>query len=168
MDVVLINGMYFSAYSKLETMHIGQFILRDILKKNYSVECINFDYMNQFGEIQYKDSWDENIKIMGDCILDKNPKIVGFYTICTSFLVTIKLADYIKNQNPEIIVIFGGAQATIIAEECLGEFEFVDVIALGESELIIENLINSYVLIFLVPIIHLILKSKIHIKDFIV
>ena len=40
--IVLVNAVYFNAF---DNFHIGQFILRDILKKEYDVSCINFDYL---------------------------------------------------------------------------------------------------------------------------
>ena len=42
--IVLVNAVYFS-YDN--SYHLGQFVLRDILKSKYEVEIINFDYLNK-------------------------------------------------------------------------------------------------------------------------
>lgn len=39
-DLVFVNAVYFNGDNDI---HLGQFILRDILKKKYSIDCINFD-----------------------------------------------------------------------------------------------------------------------------
>lgn len=142
MDVLFINAIHFSS---LDSPHIGQFILRDILKEKYTVECMNFDYMSKLGEITYKETLNENVSLIGEIILSKKPKIVGFYTICNAFVIAVKLAEYIKSRNSEICIIFGGPQATVTAKECLQEFGFVDLISLGEAEQQIELLVDAIV-----------------------
>ena len=81
-ELVFVNAVYFNDDNNI---HLGQFILRDILKKHYSIDCINFDLLNKNGAIKYKESFLENIKIMGEYILNLSPRVVGFYTICNAF-----------------------------------------------------------------------------------
>lgn len=138
--IVLVNAVYFNAF---DNFHIGQFILRDILKKEYDVSCINFDYLNKAGEITYTEELAQNITIMGDYILNLEPDIVGFYTICNAFIVAIKLGEYIKSKNRDISVFFGGPQATVTYKECLEAFSFLDAVCLGESEYTIEPFIDA-------------------------
>ncbi|WDV45518.1 radical SAM protein [Clostridiaceae bacterium M8S5] len=140
-DVLLINSIDFVYEKKLP--NIGQLILRDILQDKYKVEYVNFDYLNYTKELQYKSSAKENIKQFTDYILNKKPKIVGFYTICNSFYVTIKIAEAIKSINKDIKIVFGGPHATMTAETCLENFSFIDVICLGESEKTILKLVNK-------------------------
>lgn len=142
MDIVLVNAVFFG---ESDSPHIGQFILRDILRKKYSVECINFDYLNKTNIIRYSEDFNETIKILGDYIINKNPKVVGFYTICNSFLVTIKIAEYIKNKVSNIKIILGGPHATVTKDECLTAFRFIDVISLGEAEYTIEALVDALI-----------------------
>jgi radical SAM superfamily enzyme YgiQ (UPF0313 family) len=142
MNIIFVNAITFCTE---DSPQLGQFILRDILKDQYTVDCINFDYLNKIGEIHYVDELKENIKIMGDYIINQNPRIVGFYTICNAFIISIKLAEYIKKLKPEICIVFGGPQATVTKDECLEAFPFVDVICIGESEFSIKPLINAIV-----------------------
>lgn len=128
---MFVNAVYFSADA---SPHIGQFILRDILKEVHEVSCINFDYLNKIGEITYKEEFSRNIEIMGNYILNMRPDIVGFYTICNAFIVAVKIAEYIKARNSDICIFFGGPQATVTYEECLEEFTFLEAVCLGESE----------------------------------
>lgn len=128
---------------KVTNPQIGQLILRDILKEKYTVECINFDYLAKKGIITYKDTIWENIDMFYEYIIDMNPAIVGFYTICNSFLTTLLLAKKIKEERPEIKILFGGPHATLTAKECLTDFNFIDVISLGEAEKTIMQIVDE-------------------------
>ncbi len=139
-ELVFVNAVYFNDDNNI---HLGQFILRDILKKHYSIDCINFDLLNKNGAIKYKESFLENIKIMGEYILNLSPRVVGFYTICNAFIPAVKIAEYIKEKNKEIKVFFGGPQATVTSYECLEAFPFIDAICLGESERTIEQFVDT-------------------------
>nr|WP_294485571.1 radical SAM protein [uncultured Anaerosporobacter sp.] len=140
MDILLVNAVSFSLEDNL---HIGQFVLRDILKKNYEVDCVNFDLLNKQKVISYLIDTDKNIEIMGNYILQINPKVVGFYTICNSFVIAYKLAEFIKKKNKNITIFFGGPQASVVVEECLHAFPYVDYICIGESEYSITSLMDA-------------------------
>ena len=138
--VILVNAVFFS---KDDSWHIGQFILRDILKKEYDVEVINFDYLCKTGIINYSNDMKENIRLMGDYLLEKKPEAVGFYTICNAYVTSLKLAEYIKLNCPECFVFLGGPQASVTYHESLEVFPFIDAICVGESELMIKEFINA-------------------------
>lgn len=141
MDILLINGVDYQV--KVTNPQIGQLILRDILKDKYEVECINFDYLAKKKIIKFRDSIWDNVELFAEIILAKKPKIVGFYTICNSFLTTLLLAKRIRALCPEIKIIFGGPQATLTARECLEDFSFVDVISMWEGEKTILPLVDA-------------------------
>ena len=95
--ILLINAIY---YSDMDSPHLGQMILRDILCEYYDVECINFDYLNKQKIISYSEKYQDNIHLMGDYILSKCPDAVGFYTISNAFFSIISIAQYIKKVCP--------------------------------------------------------------------
>lgn len=144
MDIVLINSIDFEFYKKDSCIpQIGQLILKKILQEKHSVEMINFDYLAAVGEFTYYDTISENIESMAIYILKIKPKIVGFYTICNSFAITVRLANRMKELNPNIKIIFGGPHATLTADYCLKAFPFIDVISMGEGELNIIPLVDA-------------------------
>ena len=140
LDVLFVNAMYFLDE---DNINIGQFILRDILKNEYKVECLNFDYLYKTGEIKYKDSYDDNIELMGEYLIKKDAKILAFYTICDAFVYSLGIAKYVKDKNPQIKVIFGGPHASTIKEQCLKQFDFIDIVSYGESEKSFKSLIDD-------------------------
>lgn len=144
-DVALINGIEFIV--EKGKPQIGQLILSKILSDKYVVEWINFDSLNNLGLLEYERKYDKSIEKYADFILAKNPKIVGFYTICSSFISAIRLAYAIKKKKNTVKIVFGGPHATILAQECLEAFSFVDAVILGESEktieIIVERMLNN-------------------------
>lgn len=161
-EILLVNAVYFS---DKDSFHIGQFIIRDILKESYDVDYINFDLMNKIGKLKYSDNLEENISIMGEYILSRKPKVVGFYTICNAFVITLLTAKYIKEKNKNIRVIFGGPHASIVYRECFENFDFIDAICIGESEKYIKLLIDKMMReedISLVPGVASVKDGKLH------
>ena len=115
------------------------------MSPKYSVEIINFDYLAATGEFFYRDTINQNVEPMASIILKNRPKIVGFYTICHSFLPTLMLAKKISELDPKVKIIFGGPHASLTADYCLNTFKFIDAICIGESELIIMPLMDALI-----------------------
>lgn len=141
MDVLLVNGVDYKL--EIKNPQIGQLILRDILKKKYYVECVNFDYLAKTGELPLAESIWKNVDLFTEYILNLNPRIVGFYTICNSFMTTLLMARKIKKERSDIKIIFGGPHATLTARECLEDFDCIDAICMGESEKTITPLVDA-------------------------
>ncbi len=127
-DIILINSIEF--LNEKERPQLGQLILFKVLAEKYNVEWVNFGYLNYIGEITYENTYEQSIEKYATYIVSKNPKIVGLYTICSSFITTIRLANSIKKKNGAIKIIFGGPHSTMLANECLKAFPFVDVVML--------------------------------------
>jgi len=67
-------------------------------------------------------------------ILAKNPRFIGFSTWCNTFAASVLLAEQLKSHHPEVVIIFGGPQASIIPSEILKEFSFIDFVLCGEAD----------------------------------
>lgn len=141
MDMLFINSVEFIEGN--DDPQIGQLILRKILRKKYDVDYINFDYLNTTGMIKFKSNFKDCIELFVNYIIDKTPKIVGFYTISDSFICTVYMARLLKQRKPDIKVIMGGPHATLTYYECLKNLEFVDVISIGEGEQTILPLVDA-------------------------
>lgn len=145
MDIVLVGGVEFM--TDFISVQIGPLIIKSILSSKYDCELIDFDYLTFTNQIEKKNDYEENINLYVNQILSRKPKIVGFYTMCNSFDITLRMAKKIKDKNSDVIIMFGGPQATLNFEECLNFFDFLDVIVLGESEKsilpVVDKLINN-------------------------
>lgn len=145
MDVVLVGGV--ELVIDFVSPQIGPLIIKNIISSKYECEFLDFDYLTVSGKIRSMGTYEENINLYVEYVLKENPKIVGFYTMCNSFDITIRMARKIKERKKDIRIMFGGPQATLNFRECLLYFDFLDVIVLGESEKailpVIDNLLNN-------------------------
>ena len=76
-------------------------------------------------------------------ILETQPSIIGFSSWCISYAASLWLARQIKNLRPEIPLIFGGPQASLLSRETLAEFGHVDFVLAGEADFTLPALVNS-------------------------
>nr|WP_167618516.1 radical SAM protein [Maribellus sediminis] len=80
-------------------------------------------------------------------ILKLNPDIIGFSTWCISYPSSVLIADELKARAPNIPILFGGPQASILAEYSLSKFKSIDYILQGEADqtlpLLLEQLNKS-------------------------
>ena len=145
MDILLINSFDFSWTTENPYPSLGQMVLRDILKECFEVEYVDFKLMDKMDELKLNDNTSENVKICAEYIVNKKPKVVGFYTICHSFVFSVQLAKYVKELDKSITIVYGGPHATLTASDCMSSLDFVDVICLGESELSIMPLMEALI-----------------------
>ena len=59
--------------------------------------------------------------------------IIGLSTICSSYPLTIRLAERLKRAYPDTIIMLGGPQASVVDVPTLEAFPFVDLIKIGRA-----------------------------------
>jgi len=64
----------------------------------------------------------------------ENPDILGFSVLITSYRQALNLARQVKEENPDLLIVFGNYHATFNAERILNKYPFVDVVVRGEGE----------------------------------
>lgn len=84
--------------------------------------------------IQYINERPATIKSVANEILDHRPRIVGFTIYDSNFLLALALSSAIKQQQPDVQVIFGGPTPTFIASRILERYNMVDACVMGEAE----------------------------------
>ncbi len=67
-------------------------------------------------------------------LLELQPDIIGFSTWCISYPASLLIAKEIKKANSKIPIIFGGPQASVLAEKTLQMFPQVDFVLTGEAD----------------------------------
>jgi anaerobic magnesium-protoporphyrin IX monomethyl ester cyclase len=98
----------------------------------------------------------ESFKIIDKNIKEIEPNIIGFYTIASQYPFILKIANYIKDHYPNIILIAGGPHASINPNEviegpfkaiCIGEGEYptLELIQQIEGGREISNIANLWI-----------------------
>lgn len=103
-------------------------------KNNIEVEICDLDYMYYKNRIKRHRKFENNIKEITAEILKNNTKIVSIYSMCNTYYMAILVSKMIKQVSPSTILVLAGPHATLVAEDTLKEFSFVDYIGMGEGE----------------------------------
>jgi hypothetical protein len=60
--------------------------------------------------------------------------LYGLGTICSSYPLTIRIADALKRLRPGALIVLGGPQASVVDVPTLDAFPFIDLVVRGEAE----------------------------------
>lgn len=95
-----------------------------------NLDRLYYEYLNQFGSRGLQDfpSW------AAPSIVSSEARIFGFSSICSSYPLTIRIAESVKRLRPDCTILFGGPQASVVDLQTLAAFPFVDFILRGEAE----------------------------------
>jgi Radical SAM superfamily/B12 binding domain len=74
------------------------------------------------------------VEVAAQLILAADAEVCGLSTICSSYPLTIRIAETVKARRPEMKVILGGPQASVVDVETLNTFPFIDLVLRGEAE----------------------------------
>ncbi len=124
---------------------IGVLSLATILKDSYDVKIVNYKEMIGKGIMNKELKDGKDLVNLAKYLCNLRPAIIGFSSTCTDIHFHIYIAKIIKNIDSSIKIVFGGLQATIVAEEALQEFTWIDAIGLGECESNIIDIINGLI-----------------------
>ncbi|MFH1382040.1 MAG: radical SAM protein [Chloroflexota bacterium] len=75
--------------------------------------------------------------------LVKGTDVVGLTAMTPTIGAALKIAGYIKKNNPDLTVILGGSHATLLPEETLDSTSAIDIIVKGEGENTILQLLQA-------------------------
>jgi radical SAM superfamily enzyme YgiQ (UPF0313 family) len=85
---------------------------------------------------------DQDLQLVARHILSRKPKSLGFSTWCNSFPVSLILAEEIKKIDPDMPILLGGPQASILAKNTIKKHPAIDFILQGEADHTLPELIS--------------------------
>lgn len=116
----------------------GTLLLATILRKQGISATIH-----RYFEVKNDDGFFPFVEQTVAAVLAKEPKIVSFYCRCDCYLTNLMIAKGIKEQKPEIYIVFGGPQADASAVDTLQEIPWVDFCCSGEGETTVYPLFSA-------------------------
>ena len=78
-----------------------------------------------------------------EMILNQEPDIIGFSTICNWYPLILQVAEICKQKHPDSIIVLGGPQASVTDVTTIRSFPYIDIIMRGECEQSITPLITA-------------------------
>jgi radical SAM superfamily enzyme YgiQ (UPF0313 family) len=76
-------------------------------------------------------------------IKKENPTIVGISCISANRFEAFELAENIKKEMPEVMIVMGGTHVTFLAKQILDRIPQIDIIVRGEGEITMLDLVRS-------------------------
>jgi radical SAM superfamily enzyme YgiQ (UPF0313 family) len=74
-------------------------------------------------------------------IVENAADLYGFSSICSTYPLTVRIAESVKRLRPNATIVFGGPQASVVDVATLRAFPFVDLVLRGEAEISLPALI---------------------------
>lgn len=143
MDIIFVDAFQ---QSSVISFPIGINLLSTIVNanSNYTSEVVSFS--NLLAEKKVPDNIliEKNYETITNYILRKNPKIISFYTMGSSFFISLIIAKNIKTINAEIKIVFAGPHVSLCGPKTLETFDFIDVVAIGEGEQNVISIIDFF------------------------
>jgi radical SAM superfamily enzyme YgiQ (UPF0313 family) len=78
-----------------------------------------------------------------DLIVQIGADVYGFGSICSSYPLTLRIADAVKSRRPTSAILLGGPQASVVDVHSLAAFPFIDLVLRGEAELTLPRLLEE-------------------------
>src|SRR2546423_1250376 len=69
--------------------------------------------------------------------------VFGFSTICSSYPLTLRLARAVRSTCPDVFIMLGGPQASVVDVATLKSFPSVDLIVRGEAEETLPRVLDT-------------------------
>ncbi|HET9839809.1 MAG TPA: radical SAM protein, partial [Candidatus Angelobacter sp.] len=66
----------------------------------------------------------------------------GFSTVCSSYPLTLRIAQEVKRARPRSVVVLGGPQASVVDVATLRAFPAIDLVVRGEAEHTLPDLVD--------------------------
>lgn len=76
----------------------------------------------------------EFAELAGQAVAANDTTLYGFSSICSSYPLTIRIAQMVKALRPESKILLGGPQASVVDVQTLRAFPFIDFVLRGEAE----------------------------------
>lgn len=125
LGVLSLAGVLEQTVDQPEIVEINRTFLR------YHTSCHNPRKQLDFTQVAAQD------------IAAKEAPLYGFSTICSSYSLTIRIAQAVKQLRPESKILLGGPQASVVDIATLTAFPFVDFILRGEAEESLPHLVRE-------------------------
>lgn len=79
----------------------------------------------------------------GDYFAGRESDFFGFSTVCSSYPLTLRIAERVKRAHPHSVVALGGPQASVVDISTMRAFPWIDLVVRGEAEQTLPELVDA-------------------------
>ncbi|MFO1463405.1 MAG: radical SAM protein [bacterium] len=141
MKVCLINPPTTDPQEKSLYFPMALLTLGGVLKRQgVAAELWDFDlYFKRVGNTKEA----EFRKLLKAGVQGTRTPLFAISSICSNFPMALWIAREIKEINPKALILLGGPQPSSVPEAILERFDFIDIVAVGEGEITLEEMIAA-------------------------
>jgi radical SAM superfamily enzyme YgiQ (UPF0313 family) len=110
-----------------------------LIKHGHEVEIVDLQARLVRGQIKPGSLYQDCLEILSKNQAD----LLAFTSLCSNYPFVLRLAEGLKKLNPQRKLILGGPHASLVARETLQYFPWIDVIARGEGEFVMPELVSA-------------------------
>jgi hypothetical protein len=133
--------------STLQDAPLGILTLAAVLQGDgFAVELLDLDRM-YIDRLAADNSGGAHLSFYEDvlgCLSAADCEVFGFGSICSSYPLTLRLATALKKRRPDVRILLGGPQASVVDVPTLKAFPEVDVIIRGEAERTLPRVLDAF------------------------
>lgn len=126
-DILFINAT--STLTLEEEVNGTMILATKLLQAGFETKVLRFGQFESNG-VDYS----AFIADITNEILELSPKCISFYSLWPYYHVLLRIAREVRERNSDIVIVFGGPQASATAYETMKAMPFVDYICTGEGE----------------------------------
>lgn len=133
MNILLIRPKFSGNFAEYTTPPLGLAYLAAVLEtKNHKVIIL--------------DGWIQNLddNFLKKTIAEFEPKLIGLTGLTVNIIQTFEMAEKIKQEFPQIPIIFGGPHASMDPVGTLKNISSIDLVCIGEGEDTILDIIDYF------------------------
>lgn len=119
-------------------------ILNELIKNNALFEGDDLEVVvDWLLNNKLKRTVEDRMDVWVNNILNDDPDIVGFSTVCTNFPLSLIIAKEIKKQRRDVLTVLGGPHVFWYTDEIIKYLPYIDIIVKGEGELAFLKIIDE-------------------------
>lgn len=141
MKVTIVDSV--SPIKNLKIPQLGPLTIYNVIKEEHDVTYISLSMLSVDKCSELSKRLEDNIPFYGKKILESTPDVVSFYCLCDSFISALLIAEYVKEKNGKIKIIFAGPHISHFHQQALCSFPFIDIVSYGEGELTSKDLFSA-------------------------
>jgi radical SAM superfamily enzyme YgiQ (UPF0313 family) len=126
---------------------LGILALAAVLEQSGARPCI-FDLDDAYGQYLTEGrhlGLEEFPAWVASQIVATGARLFGFSSLCSSYPLTIRIAEAVKRLDPGCTILLGGPQASVVDTATLSTFPFVDFILRGEADLSLPLFLEQWI-----------------------
>lgn len=108
----------------------------------YAIECLGAFLKKENIDVILLQFDKESVQEIAQTILSHRPNIVGFSVLTKSYNISRIVAQEIKKQAPDTLIIFGGYHPSAMPE--IVENKEIDIVVIGEGEATLLDIVKAF------------------------